>query len=115
MKIENLIKKIIKKTRNEKNILNIDYETLQRILKTSNNAYLVDVRSSQEFNEDRLISSINIPLYEIENSANALLPDKSAPVILYCQSGARSKKACKILEKLGYTNLYNLVGGINNI
>ena len=115
MKIENIIKKIIKRTRNQKNLTNIDYEMLQKILKNNNNTFLVDVRSPQEFKEDRLISSINIPLYELENNANILLPDKDAHIILYCQSGARSKKAYKILEKLGYTNLYNLEGGINNI
>ncbi len=115
MKIENLIKKIIKKTRNQKITVNIDYEMLQKLLKNNSNVFLIDVRSSQEFAEDRLNSSINIPLYELENKASTFLPDKNATVILYCQSGVRSKKACKILENLGYTNLYNLVGGINNI
>ena len=115
MKLERIIKNFFKKVRNQSEIFDIDFDTLKRILKTSDNAILIDVRSPQEFYENRLESSINIPLYDIEKKADVILPDKYANIIVYCQSGTRSKKACKILKKLGYENLYNLIGGLDNV
>ena len=57
--------------------------------------------------------SINIPLYEIEKRAESILINKEAIIITYCSAGIRSKKALKILRKMGYKNLYTIEGGIN--
>ena len=57
--------------------------------------------------------SINIPLYEITRKAESILTNKEAIIIAYCSSGIRSKKALKILRKMGYINLYSIEGGIN--
>lgn len=66
-----------------------------------------------EFREGRINTAINIPLYDIERNIKRVVPNYDSKIIVYCQSGSRSKKACKILEKLGYTNLYNLKGGLD--
>ena len=44
-----------------------------------------------------------------------MLPNKEDTIIIYCQSGNRSKRAMQILQKEGYTNLYNIAGGMDNI
>lgn len=75
---------------------------------------MIDTRSPQEFAENRINGAINIPDYEILKKARCMLPNKEALIILYCQSGDRSKKAYMLLEKLGYSNLYNLKGGLDN-
>ena len=120
MNIEEKIKKIIlkitkKKSKRFENIREIDYETLKNLIKTSNDITLVDVRSPQEYSEKKINTAINIPLYELDAYSNKLLPNKDSLIVLYCQAGLRSKKAYKILQDKGYTNLYSLEGGLDNI
>ncbi len=77
-------------------------------------AILVDVRSPQEFAEGHLEKAILLPEYEITKKANDVLPDLDRPIIVYCSSGHRSKKAQKLLQKLGYQKVYNLCQGLEN-
>lgn len=93
----------------------IDIKDLNKIIKANLDIILLDVRSKQEFNEGHLNAAINIPLYELEACCNCKLKDKNRVIIVYCQSGVRSKKAIKILYKNGFKNLYNLKGGLDGI
>ena len=43
------------------------------------------------------------------------MPDKNRTILVYCESGNRSKEAQSILEQLGYKEVYNLKGGLDNI
>ena len=71
---------------------------------------LIDVREPFEYEMSNL-SGENIPLSGVLIEAEKISKDK--PVIMQCRSGARSAAAVNQLEqKLGYTNLYNLKGGI---
>lgn len=90
----------------------IDFETLQKMIKEG--AILVDVRSVQEFKEGHLYGAIHLAEYEIPAKHNNILSNKNAKIIVYCQNGGRSKKACKKLRKLGYSNVYNLYEGLDN-
>lgn len=78
-----------------------------------NNCVILDVRSRKEFLEGHINNSINIPLDTLKKEINKL--KKEDKIVVCCQSGIRSKKAIKILENLGFKNLYNLKGGIENI
>ncbi len=100
---------------NNNNYKDINYEILIKLLKSGSDVVLVDVRSPQEFAENRIGPAINIPLYEISRLASDSLPNKRAPIILFCQSGTRSKKACNILARMGYVHLYNLDGGLDAV
>jgi rhodanese-related sulfurtransferase len=53
-----------------------------------------------------------IPFNKIEKHAGKLPEDKNTKIIVYCRSGSMSVTASKVLQKLGYRNIYNLVGGI---
>lgn len=77
-------------------------------------AIIIDVRSPQEYNEGHLDCSICIPDYEILSRINKIISNKKQEIILYCISGSRSKKVQKKLQKMGYTNVYNLYNGIEN-
>lgn len=89
----------------------INYKEMCEILKNKN-AILIDVRSKQEYAENHFNGAINIPLDEINKKIKSKISDKEQIIILYCQHGSRSKKAQKILQKLGYKNVYNLKEGI---
>lgn len=76
-------------------------------------ALLIDVRTTKEHDEYYIKDSINIPLDNIKGLTE-LVEDKETIIILYCQTGKRSKDAAKELAKLGYQNLYSLDGGLIN-
>jgi rhodanese-related sulfurtransferase len=87
--------------------------TVQQLkdLKDSNKDFqLIDVREEHEFDVSNLGGEL-IPLGTIIQNSEKISKDKQ--VIIYCRSGARSAAAVSQLEKqFGYTNLYNLKGGI---
>ena len=114
IKIYETLKNIFHKYR-DSNINEIDYENAKMILKNDKNAILLDVRSPQEYKEGHLENSINLPLYDIEEKCNKVLPNKENTIRIYCQSGNRSKRAMQILKKENYTNLYNIEGGMDSI
>lgn len=72
---------------------------------------IVDVRTTEEFEEARIEGSILIPEYAIEELAAEMLPDKEATILIYCRTGRRSEFASRILIAQGYRNVYDF-GGI---
>lgn len=114
IKIYETLKNMFTRNRDSKQT-NIDYESAKMILKNDKSAFLIDVRSPQEYKETHLDGSINIPVYDIEEKCKEIIPDKESVIIVYCQSGGRSSKAVKILEKQGYNKLYNIDGGLDGI
>ena len=78
-------------------------------------AILIDVRSKQEYQEGHLQGAINIPEFELKNRVQREIPKKNQLIIVYCQYGSRSRKAYMLMKKLGYTNIYNLYGGLDMI
>lgn len=93
----------------------LTYVEAKDMLKEDVNGILIDVRSIQEYKEYHLNGAICIPLYELQVKIENIVQNKQQLIILYCQSGARSKRAVEILEAMGYTNLYEIDGGIDNI
>ena len=75
--------------------------------------FVIDVRSKKEYEEGHLNGAINISSFSIRKNINKI--NTSKKILVYCQSGERSKKALKVLEDLGVKNVYNLKGGIENI
>lgn len=73
-----------------------------------NNAFIVDVREKNEYNNGHIKNSINIPLSEIRGRLDEIPKDK--PVYLHCRTGQRSYNATLILQNLGYKNVINITG-----
>ena len=71
----------------------------------NNGAILIDVRSRQEYKEGHITGAISIPYYELWKKASEQIKDKDTKIIIYCNTGSRTKKAEKILRKLGYINI----------
>lgn len=92
----------------------ISYKNLKELMKNKT-VYLIDVRSNQEYEEGHLDGAINISLYNIEKQIGNYVKNKTDIIILYCSSGGRSREAKRILENLGYEEVYNLKGGIDMV
>ncbi|MDD3304442.1 MAG: rhodanese-like domain-containing protein [Clostridia bacterium] len=65
---------------------------------------LMDVRTPSEYDLMHINTAINMPVEEIEK--RIFTYEQTAPIMVYCSSGARSKTAIQILNGLGYTNIY---------
>ena len=88
----------------------ITVQELKQLKDSNANFQLVDVREEHEFDEANL-NGLLIPLGDILDRAEEIVMDKQ--VVIHCRSGKRSATAIQALEtQLGYTNLYNLKGGI---
>ena len=81
----------------------------------SNEYIILDVRSRREFKEGHLDGAMNIPLADINKTVEKQIVNKESKILVCCQYGVRSKKAAKILEDLGYIQIYNLKDGLENI
>lgn len=92
----------------------INIEELSERLKLGEKINLVDVREPDEraaFN----IGGTFLPLGKIQTMQTDEIDDlKNQEVVLYCRSGNRSGQACLILETIGFTNVKNLTGGMND-
>lgn len=76
-------------------------------------AILIDVRSNQEYREGHLQGAINIPDFEITKKIQKEVTKKNQLIVLYCQYGGRSRNAMLMMNNMGYTNVYNLYGGLD--
>lgn len=71
-------------------------------------ARLVDVRTEAEFSQGHLPGALNLPVGSLAQRMQKLGDDKDAPIVLYCRSGSRSGRAKRMLEKAGFTRVYDL-------
>jgi rhodanese-related sulfurtransferase len=73
---------------------------------------LVDVREESEYAKDHLPGAIHLGKGIIERDIERRVPDLSAPLVLYCGGGYRSALAADNLQKMGYTGVLSMDGGI---
>ena len=95
-----------------RNIQNGDITAEEFRRKIAQGAVLLDVRSRQEYQEGHLQGAINIPEFEVINRIPKEIPKKNQLIVTYCQYGGRSRNAYRIMKRLGYTNVFNLYGGL---
>lgn len=87
----------------------IDFQEAVRLLKEEKNAVLLDVREEDEYITGHAVDALLLPVDEITPQRAAdLLPDREAPILVYCRSGRRSRRAAALLESFGYSRLYDL-------
>lgn len=75
---------------------------------------VIDVREPNEFLKSHIENAINIPLGKLEEKLPTLEKYKTHPVIVTCQTGARSVPACKTLTKAGFEQVFNMTGGMQS-
>src|SRR6478672_8040179 len=71
----------------------------------------LDVRELDEFEQGMIPGSVFIPRGHLESQAENKLPDRDAPIVIYCAGGNRSAFAAKTLQDLGYTDVVSMAGG----
>ena len=74
-------------------------------------ATIVDVREASEWEQGHLPGASHISKSYIEQQIEGAVPDRDAPVILYCAGGVRSLFAAETLAGMGYTNVASMAGG----
>ncbi|MGL4735901.1 MAG: rhodanese-like domain-containing protein [Cellulosilyticaceae bacterium] len=77
------------------------------------NIVLLDVREDHEYKAGHIRGAKNLSVAMVQQRITRLVDNKDTILYVYCQSGARSTRACQILVQLGYTQIYNL-GGISS-
>lgn len=93
----------------------ITKEYLKNRIENYRNIYIIDVLSEGSFARNHIKGAVNIPLSRLSDSAKQVIKDKEAEVIVYCSNYMchASTKGVKILKKMGFENVVDYKGGIN--
>lgn len=75
-------------------------------------AVVLDVREDSEYKAGHVLNSTHIPLGKLGERIGELEKYKEQPIVVVCRSGNRSGAACALLGKQGFTQAYNLAGGV---
>ena len=74
--------------------------------------HFIDVREDNEWVTDRAKGAVHLGRGILERDIETVIPDKRAEIVLYCGGGFRSALAADNLQKMGYTNVSSMDGGI---
>ena len=86
--------------------------TSEELLNIISKTQLIDIREPYEYEEGHIEGSINIPMGDFLGKLNQL--DKTKQIIIYCNTGRRSKPVVYMTHRLHNISLYNLEGGYKN-
>jgi adenylyltransferase/sulfurtransferase len=81
------------------------------VLDSAQRPVLVDVREKYEWDEGHIPGAIHVPRGYLELRVEGAVPNRSAPILLYCAGGTRSVLAARTLQEMGYTDVSSLKGG----
>lgn len=95
-----------------KKIPSVTPEEVKHVLDTQEDAEILDVRTTEEYSRGHLVGSTHLPLDRILDDAETVLKDKQKTIYVYCLSGSRSIFATESLQKLGFSNVFNMTGGL---
>jgi rhodanese-related sulfurtransferase len=87
-------------------------EEVKKRLDRGETFHFVDVREDNEYALDHAAGARHIGRGVLERDVETLIPDRSAPVVLYCGGGFRSALAADNLQRMGYQNVVSMDGGI---
>jgi len=100
-------------TQTEKATVNdIDVDGYKKLIKEKPGIVL-DVRTPGELTSGIVEGAVTIDIFDADFATKASKLDKTKPIYVYCKVGGRSSKAAKHLVGLGYTQVFNVVGGMD--
>ncbi|MBS3737924.1 rhodanese-like domain-containing protein [Mesohalobacter halotolerans] len=92
---------------------NLDNKSWEKALKNDQNSVILDVRTPEEYEEQRIPNSKLIDVKDAQQFVEEVEKlDKTKAYYLYCKAGGRSAMACNIMEQMGFSDVSNLEGGI---
>lgn len=98
---------------NKYNERSVPYISVQELAMPKTNAIILDAREMKEFNVSHIKNAVYVGHDDFQiDSTQQKLPDKDTKIVVYCSLGIRSEDVAEKLIKAGYTNVYNLYGGI---
>jgi rhodanese-related sulfurtransferase len=93
-------------------VKNIVPQQLKELLTQDPKPFLLDVREPFELTAFGAVPGVvNIPMDDVPGRLNELPEDRSLPIVVVCQSGARSSEVSTFLVRNGFTSVHNLQGG----
>jgi rhodanese-related sulfurtransferase len=95
-----------------KRIREVSVDDVKDKLDSGEKLLLVDVREESEYAKDHLPGAIHLGKGVIERDIEVRIPDLNSAVVLYCGGGFRSALAADNLQKMGYTNVLSMDGGV---
>ncbi|AQS93819.1 rhodanese [Polaribacter sp. BM10] len=106
--------KKLDKLLNKWNTRNVPYMSVETLALPKTDAILLDAREKAEFEVSHLKKAIYVGYdkFQLEETLTKLPKDKDAKIVVYCSLGIRSETIAHKLIQEGYTNVYNLYGGI---
>ncbi|MGC6470799.1 MAG: rhodanese-like domain-containing protein [Flavobacteriales bacterium] len=92
---------------------NIYQDKWTKLIEADKDAFILDVRTPQECAQGILSNAVILNFMHSESFIAGLEKlDKHKSYYVYCRSGNRSAKACMIMDQMGFSKTYNLLGGI---
>jgi len=96
----------------KKRVREVTVADVRAKLDRNENFLLIDVREDNEWEKDHLPQAIHMGKGVIERDIEQRVPDLNAPMVLYCGGGFRSALTADNLQRMGYTNVLSMDGGI---
>ena len=88
-------------------------DAFEAMLKNDPSVQLIDVRTPEEYRSGYIAGARNLNIYDAGFAQSLAALDKSKPVLVYCAKGGRSASAAGELQKAGFSQVYDLEGGIS--
>src|ERR1700730_7984074 len=98
----------------KKRVRETNVDAVKARIRRSENVLLIDVREESEFAKDHLPGAMHLGKGVIERDIEARVPELNTELVLYCGGGFRSALAADHLQKMGYTNVISMDGGIRD-
>ncbi|KAI9227664.1 MAG: Rhodanese-like domain-containing protein [Piptocephalis tieghemiana] len=109
---------LVDQVKRDARIQELDPKELQGLLKASTTSsdqpkpVILDVRESPEHATGRIPNSLPIPRGVLEGAVDSIGLDRSTPLVVYCAGGFRSVLAAESLQRMGFTHVHSLHGGM---
>jgi rhodanese-related sulfurtransferase len=88
-----------------------DYRDIKKKLDAGETMIVIDTREDNEWARGHIPNAVHLGKGVIERDIEKAIPDKDAPLVLYCGGGYRSALAADNLQKMGYRNVISMDGG----
>jgi rhodanese-related sulfurtransferase len=98
----------------KKRIKEISPQNLKQMIDNKEQITVIDIREDHELSDGYIPTSIHLSKGIIERDIEQLIPDLHTPILVYCSGGFRCALVADSLQKMGYTQIFSLNGGLRS-